>query len=104
VVSNSGLLTGINRPGLLKAIVSIITIVLICEGSRLIIYQSRRWLRVGLRMAIVIHPGLLFVSLVLGLAVLFRQFVATGSLDSSVMMDSNIIVIISLIAPGSNKN
>ena len=55
-------------------------------------------------MAIVIPAGLLFVSLVLGLAVLFRQFVATGSLDSSVMMDSNIIVIISLIAPGSNKN
>ena len=92
VVSSSGLLTNINKSALLKTIVAFFAIVLICEGSRLIIYQSRRWFKGGVRMAIVIAAVLLFISLVLAPAVLLREFVATGRWDSSPVLDSNIVL------------
>ena len=43
-------------------------------------------------MAIVIPACLLFISLVLGLAVLLREFVATGRWDTPAVMDSNIVI------------
>ena len=92
IVGNSGLLTNVTKTVLLKTIVAVIATVLICEGSRLIIYQSRRWFRGGIRMLIVIPAGLLFISIILAPAILLREFVATGRWDTSPVMDSNIVI------------
>src|SRR6185436_1464397 len=81
-----------SRPAMLQTIISVAAIVFICEGSRLIIYKSRQWFRSSLRMATVIPACLLFISLVLGLAVLLREFVATGRWDTPAIMDSNIVI------------
>ena len=92
VVSGSRILPNLNRNVLLKTIISIVAVVLICEGSRMIIYQSRRWFRGGLRIMIVIPAGLLFISIILALAVLLREFVVSGTWETSPVMDSNIVI------------
>jgi two-component system, LytTR family, sensor kinase len=92
VLYTNGLLLGIDKIKLLRVLISVCCIVLICEGSRYLIYNSRRWLSGGLRILITIFAGLLWVTLLLGFATLQRKFVATGTWDGSVMMDSNIII------------
>lgn len=65
--------------------------ILICEGSRKLIYNSRSWFPKR-RILMTFICGLLFTTLVLAFGVLARYFVAKGSINTSVMIDSDIYI------------
>ncbi len=88
----NGILLGIDSKKLLRSIVSIAVIILICEGSRYLIYTGRRWLKGGPRILFTWLVGMLWISLVMYAGILLLTYIKMGILDWKMFMDSSITI------------
>jgi two-component system, LytTR family, sensor kinase len=85
-----GLMQDRNIVRIVRAFVSIGTIILIGEGSRFIIYNGRRWFSGFKRVMLTFFAGIGWITLMMTIAVLLASFVKTGIIDWAVFDGSSI--------------
>jgi len=85
-----GLIHDKNGVSFVRGLIYIITIILISEGSRYIIYNFRRKLSGFARVIITFLAGICWISLLLTAGVLLGNFVTTGIIDWTVFDGSSI--------------
>jgi two-component system, LytTR family, sensor kinase len=88
----SGITTGVTTVKLIRLSISFACTILITEGSRLLVYRSRRFLNGRLRLVAVIAAGLAWTSLILALSILFRKMAATGVFSTNMQIDTSIVL------------
>lgn len=68
-------------------LIYILTTVLVCEGSRLLIYQSRTWFapphKRAKRLALLIPSGIVLIALVFFFSKAWRNYIAYGHIDTT---------------------
>lgn len=92
-----------DRPRILRTLVSLACIILVCEGSRYLIYNSRRWkqplFRAPFRFWSVIAIGLAYTVICLAISTVLRMAIVSGKVDmtfrvaSAVTINSNKVVV-----------
>gem|GEM_PF-622134 len=69
-----------DRPGIMRTLISLVCIILVCEGSRFLIYNSRKWnrnrLNPTLRLGAVIVAGLAYTTTILVGSAWFRHLLS----------------------------
>ncbi len=74
-----------------KFIVTLISTILICEGARILIYNSRKWFP-RQRILFTLLSGLAFTTIVLTAGVLIRHYLSNGTWETLVMVDSHFFI------------
>lgn len=88
----NGLLAGITREKLTNTLVSLVAIIMICEGARLIVYKGHRSFPRRYRLALMFIIGLLWTAVWLSFSSIARHYINTGVVDFAQMKDSNIVI------------
>jgi sensor histidine kinase YesM len=86
----SGSLTNITAARIIRILVSLCAIILVTEGSRYLVYNSRRWFSRRWRLLYVFVIGVAWTGLVLALSIVFRKLFITGILDLNQAMDTQV--------------
>ena len=86
----NGLMADTGLVKIVRSLVSIAVIILIAEGSRYIIYNSRRRFRGFKRILIAFLAGIGWIFLIMTAGVLLANFVKTGIIDWTVFDGSSI--------------
>jgi two-component system, LytTR family, sensor kinase len=94
VVYANGVCLRPDRSRLLRTLISLTCIVLVCEGSRFLTYNSRRWkkkwLRPPMRIWVVIAVGLAYTTTILALSTILRFFIFSGGISITFKMGSQV--------------
>lgn len=88
----NGLTDGITITKLGRTAVSFAAIILVCEGSRYLVYNSRKWFSPKYRMLLIIVTGLAWTTLVLAASSVLKKYIATGTWDASMAINTNIVL------------
>lgn len=83
-------LAGFSIINVTRSLVSIGTIVLICEGTRSIIYKSRQSLRGVRRILVVLFAGICWISVLITVGVILGYFIKTGIIDFTIFDGSSV--------------
>ena len=92
VIYSNGVLENFSQKKLFTTCVSLCSLLLITEGSRWLIYRSRNWFTGSRRMIFCIIAGLAWTAFCLAMSSLVRHYISTGKWDTSLFLDSNIII------------
>lgn len=92
VIYTNGATSDFTSTKFLRTLVSIASVILIAEGSRYIIYNSRKWIIPTKRIWLVLGVGITWCTVILYLSTLSRYYIGTGTLNTSRMVDSNIVI------------
>lgn len=88
----NGTMAGVTTEKVFRTVISFCAIVLVCEGSRYLIYRSHRWFPGKFRMLLVFIIGVLYTTLILATSTVLRTYIGTGVWNLGTMVDSNIII------------
>lgn len=85
-----GVTQDINLVKIIRILISLGAIFLVCEGSRYIIYNSRRWFRGFKRILLTFLAGICWIILTMTVSILFSYFIKTGKVDWTIFDGSSI--------------
>jgi two-component system, LytTR family, sensor kinase len=92
IIYVSDLLVKINSHKIIWLTITLLTIILITEGSRYIVYNSRRWFPNRWRLLNTFLAGIVWTALIIAISIIIRKFIATGVLDLDQKMDAQLEV------------
>lgn len=75
---------------LIQAFVSFCSIIVICEGSRFLIYGSHQWFKRRFRLLLVFAIGLCGTAIVLIISYVLRKYISTGMWNLAMLVDINV--------------
>jgi sensor histidine kinase YesM len=76
----------------LRTLVSLLTIIMISEGSRLLVYKGHQKFSPKYRLLLFYLFGLLWTASWLSISSILRQYISTGMVDFAQMKDTNIVI------------
>lgn len=92
VAYSNGILLGVTPVRVGRILVSLAAIVLICEGTRFLVYRSYRWFPEKYRLLIVILIGVAATTVILSSSSLLRRYISTGTWGSAERMNTMVSV------------
>ena len=93
-----------DRSKVLRTLVSLASIILICEGNRFLVYNSRQWsknwLKASLRIWAIIAIGLSYTTIVLIISTLLRVALLSDGIDITLRIGSQVKINNNQVAVG----
>lgn len=88
----NGVLATPTTTKILRTLVSFITIIAICEGSRYLVYKGHQKFAPKYRLLLFYVFGLLWTATWLSISSILRQYISTGVVDFTQIKDTNIVI------------
>lgn len=92
VAYSNGILLGLTQVRIARMLVSLVAIILICEGTRFLVYRSYLWFPAKYRLLIIILIGLVATTFILGSSSLLRRYISTGQWEAAERMNTMISI------------
>jgi two-component system, LytTR family, sensor kinase len=77
---------------IVQLFISLVALIAITEGSRFLVYNSRKWYRGRKRLLFVLLAGIIWTMLFLTLSVVFREMTVKGLSYEPSLIDSNVTI------------
>lgn len=92
VCYTNGLLPNITMSKLISVLVSLCSIIIVCESTRYLVYNSHRWFGIRSRFFLLYLIGILWTAFILGVSAVIKTSIIRGHWDISVVMDTRIVI------------